>query len=193
MRGVSLEVEGPAPRQVRQCVELDERPDQRLRIAAELHGAQIAVGLVLLACGAHQQEADAHRRHPQGLEQAVQREQPLVEERNDHDREPDDGPHREARVRHALAVEVLEVRDLVREDGGELVGLQQVEQLVAEDHGPALARRQREGGDDASAAEAESKHVRGVRSRPGQDGREAWRQISRDSGVAPRTRRRICA
>ena len=177
MRSVSLEIEGPAPRQLRQRVELDEGPDQRLRITAQLDSAQIALRLVLLACGAQHQEADAHRHHAGGLEKVRQREHPLVEERDDRDREPDDRPHRDARAQQALAVEVLEVRDLVREDGGDLVGLEQLEQLVAEENGSTLSRGQCERVDDASAGEAESQHLRVGRPRPGHDGGEARPQI----------------
>jgi hypothetical protein len=119
---------GPSSRDVIDLVDSNEPADQRVGVAAQLDRAQVGIGFMRL----HPARAQPHRG-----EHADHREDPgpRLESWNDEGshagarhQQHDEQRHRDVDAEEPAAVELLEVRNLVGKNRGDLLGWQQVEQ-----------------------------------------------------------------
>ncbi len=147
----ALHLERPAARQPRQRVELRQRAREGGAIATELDGAPVALGLVRLVPRYAHGQGQPDQEEPDAGDPAPQ---PEVDGMNDHGRRHDaeehDQPLREQHEETAASVVVLEVGDLVGEDGRDLVPVEEIEEGVAHEDGRAAHGGQGERADPAT-------------------------------------------
>ena len=134
----------PSPRDVIDFVDPDEAADQCVRVAAQLDRPQVGIGFVRL----HAARAQRHRG-----EHADHRDDPGPRRESWNDERSQRGTDHQQHDEHVIVtymrrsrrrVKLLEVCDLVREDRGDFLGRQLVEQLFEEQHAALADRDHRE-------------------------------------------------
>ena len=156
---------------------LDQPTHECLRVATQGSGAQIAFGLVLLAPGRSPGDRDEHDDRPQPAD--PRRPAPWRNAGGDRQRdaEEDEATIHQLRASNVAGIQVIEVRDLVREDRRGLLGVEQLEQTVPHRDRRLADRRQREGVDEARSLGSHAIDLRCNRARSSHDLVEARDQL----------------